>query len=193
MWASSVFQHLVTFEQAARQCTSSLGQRIEKHTSALQELLLQLQFCSIEDRPSLAYSLRNQFLSTFNALCAAEAPEPARDLTFLSDPTNFSDLADRSNLTSLVESLPMDAVVQGDCSDMGPEDPAFDHCLRPHTEFPTDSSFINSKVKNLFFELEGGAKIKVCCSTEPGRYNRHGIATCSLLVQHTPASHLMCP
>lgn len=161
MWGSSVFQHLVSFEPAAQACTSALGQRIEKHTSALQELLLQLQFCSIEDRPTLAYSLRSQFMSTFNALCAAEAPEPVRDSTFLSEPTQISELADRSALTSLGESLPMDAAAPGECSDMRPQDPSFDHCLRPHTEFPTDSSYINSKVKNLFFELEGGAKVKV--------------------------------
>eukprot|EP00892_Ulva_mutabilis_P001276 jgi/Ulvmu1/11149/UM071_0033.1 len=161
VWASSVFQHLVSWEPAARQCTGPRAQRIEKHTSALQELFLRMQFCAVEDRPALACSLRSQFLSTFNALCTAEAPEAVRDCTFLSDPTLMSELADRSTLTSLGESLPMEAAVHGECSDIGPEDPALDHIVRPQTEFPTDASYINSKVKHLFFEMEGEAKRKV--------------------------------
>ena len=177
VWASSVFQHLVSWEPSERQCTSPLAQRIEKHSSTLQELFLQLQLCKVEERPALAYSLRSEFMSTFNALCTAEAPEPIRDSTFLSEPTQFSELADRSSLTSFAESLTVDTVVRGEGSDMGPEDPTFDHCLRPHTEFPTNASYINSKVKDLFFELEGGAKNKVC-------------ATAIVLTVYAPASQV---
>jgi hypothetical protein len=180
-WAQSLLKRLVT----TRLGSSSSGERVSQVdacTNDLSALLRRMQVTNAASRPGIAQSLRPDVVNSLDRLTSST---DANVVSSRHDPSNAMAPAMRSQSmrmsisqlsgpddvhhdSSFAESCLEYHPLPEQCGSWG--DPS-DSCtvageeIRMQEFFPTDATFVNAKVKELFFqrEIDGNNKVRALC------------------------------
>jgi hypothetical protein len=164
VWAQALLRKLVN-NSAACSRDQRLPQ-IEAVTEDLSALVRKIQFSNVADRPGVASFLRERVLLTLDRLASSPIADTLQNAAMT--PSHHAHHVHSSGSEGVLESSfgPGSSVDFHSRSSTEWSDPDGSPTiaaeeLRFQEFFPTDASFVNAKVKELFFAREQDAKSKV--------------------------------
>lgn len=186
-WAQALLKRFVTNRQGASPSTSAGTSQVDACTQDLGALLRRIQISSAADRPSVAQNLRSDVVNSLDRLasscdghvvCQAGQNDHAHaivnpatrsqsmriSVSQLSCPDDVHESSFAESCVDYNERCMSWPEPSGSCTVAGEE-------LRMQEFFPTDATFVNAKVKELFFQREEDANNKVCTFTLRTRVN----------------------